>query len=558
MSETLNSGQTSIPTTDLVIIAIYLVGIVTVGIWAGYRKRASSEQFFLAGRSLRWPIIGAALFTANISTIHLVGLAADGYRVGLVVGNFEWMASFCLILLGLVFVPFYFRNRLDTLPEYLEKRYSTSSRMVVACIMIVSALLIHIGMSLFAGAKVLEYFFGWNTYLSIIGIATITAVYTVIGGLRAVVVTDAIQAVLLLVGALILTALAVFKLPEVGIDSFAELKEAVKPGQMSMLHPVRDAQGRTNEFPWIWMFLGYPVQGIWYWCTDQTIVQKVLAARTERDGQDGAVFAGVLKILPVFIMVLPGVLAYVLFKEQIGTPNDTLLVMMENLLPVGLRGLMVAGLLAALMSTIEAALNGIAAVTAEDIVKRLRPQTRDRSLVWIGRATAIIVILLAMGWSTQGEKFESVFEAVAKTPMIFAPAITCVFLGGVFWRRGTKQAALLTLIIGSIAGSIYYAIDLPVGPLVALFVDDPTTRIVTDIWEVHFMEAGCWLFLFCSMVYVVVSFLTPRPAPEQLENLCWDNPLKALSSGKFRGATDPRVMAGALLVIVVVLYSLLH
>jgi SSS family solute:Na+ symporter len=544
--------------TDITIIIAYLIGIMVIGIWAGYRKRASSEQFFLAGRSLRWPIIGAALFTANISTIHLVGLAADGYRVGLVVGNFEWMASFCLILLGLVFAPFYFRNRLDTLPEYLEKRYSTSSRMVLACIMIVSALLIHIGMSLFAGAKVLEHFFDLNKYVSIIGIATITAVYTVIGGLRAVVVTDAIQAVLLLVGALVLTLLALFKLPEAGINSFAALKEAVKPDQMSMLHPVRNAQGQPNEFPWIWMLLGYPVQGIWYWCTDQTIVQKVLAAKTERDGQDGAVFAGVLKILPVFIMVLPGVLAYALFKEQIATPNDTLLVMMGKLLPVGLKGLMVAGLLAALMSTIEAALNGVAAVTAEDIVKRLRPQTGDRSLVWIGRATAIVVILLAMAWSTQGEKFQSVFEAVAKTPMIFAPAITCVFLGGVFWRRGTKQAALLTLIIGSVVGSVYYAIDLPVRPVVALFIDDPSTRIVTDIWGVHFMEAGCWLFLFCGVVYVTVSLLTPRPAPEQLENLCWGNPLKALSSGKFRGVTDPRIMAGALLALMVVLYSLLH
>jgi SSS family solute:Na+ symporter len=188
----LSSGQTPIPVADLIIIGIYLIVIVTVGIWVGYRKRTSSEQFFLAGRSLRWPIIGAALFTANISTIHIVGLAADGYRLGLVVGNFEWMTAFCLFLLGMVFAPFYFRNKLDTLPEYLEKRYGTSSRTVMAFITIVSALLIHIGMSLFAGAKVLEHFFGLNAYVSIIGIAAITATYTVIGGLKAVVITDAI------------------------------------------------------------------------------------------------------------------------------------------------------------------------------------------------------------------------------------------------------------------------------------------------------------------------------------------------------------------------------
>ena len=195
----------SISTIDTIIVIAYLIGIMAVGILAGYRKHTSSDQFFLAGRSLRWPIIGTGLFCANISTIHLVGLASSGYKDGLVIGNFEWMAAFCLILLGIVFAPFYFRSKISTLPEYVEKRYGSGARTFLAGIFIMSALLVHIGISLYAGAIVLEEFFGIPYVVSIIGISVITAIYTILGGLKAVMITDAIQAVLLLTGAAILT-----------------------------------------------------------------------------------------------------------------------------------------------------------------------------------------------------------------------------------------------------------------------------------------------------------------------------------------------------------------
>lgn len=546
-------GPMTIPTADLIIIVVYLLGIMTIGILAGYKKRASSEEFFLAGKTLRWPMIGAALFTANISTIHLVGLAADGYRIGLVVGNFEWMASFTLIILGLVFAPFYFRSKIGTLPEYLEKRYSPTARTIMAFIAILGALLIHIGISLYAGAKVMEHFFGIDMYLSIIVIAMITATYTILGGLKAVVVTDTIQAVLLLAGALILTLIGMSHLPDIGIHSLADLKAAVKPDQMSMIHELKNpSTGYINEYSWVTVMFGYFVLGIWYWCTDQTIVQKVLGAKTEKDGRDGAIFAGFLKILPVFLMVFPGVMGYLLFQNQIREPNDTLLVMMQNLLPTGLRGLMAAGLLAALMSTIEAALNSTAAVTAEDIVKRLRPRTPDRSLVLVGRITAAVVILLAMAWSTQGGRFTSIFVAVNKIPMMFAPAITTVFVMGVFWRRGTKQAALTTLIAGAIAGGLYFVIDLPVFGDVQL-VSDPVNGL-----GIPFMMAGLILLAICVIVYIIVSLFTPKPDEEKLTNLCWERPLQFLTQGKITGLTDPRVMAVVLFVVMVVLYIIFH
>jgi SSS family solute:Na+ symporter len=548
----MESAGLTIPTLDLVIIVCYLLGIMGIGIWAGYKKGASSEEFFLAGKSLRWPIIGAALFTANISTIHLVGLAADGYRIGLVVGNFEWMAAFTLIILGLVFAPFYLRNRLRTLPEYLEKRYSPITRTFMAFIAILGALLIHIGISLYAGAKVMEHFFGINMYVSIVVIALITATYTIIGGLKAVVVTDSIQAVLLLLGAAVLTVVSIMHLPDVGIHSLTELKAAVKPEQMNMIHSLKDGSGFFNEYSWLTVIFGYFVLGIWYWCTDQTIVQKVLGARSEKDGQKGAIFAGFLKIIPVFLMVFPGIVGYLLFKEQIIEPNDTLLVMMKNLLPTGLRGLMAAGLLAALMSTIEAALNSTATVTAEDIVKRLRPRTRDRTLVLVGRITAAVVIILAMLWSTQGGRFTSIFVAVNKIPMMFAPAITTVFLMGVFWRRGTKEAALATLSGGAVVGGLYFLIDLPVFGEVQ-WVSDPVRGL-----GIPFMMAGLILFIFCVALYVIVSLLTPRPAEDQLTDLCWGKPSQAIMRGRITGPTDPRVMAGILVVIMIILYIIFH
>ena len=544
----------SISMIDTIIIIVYLVGIMAVGIIAGYKKDSSSEEFFLGGRSFRWPIIGMGLFCANISTIHLVGLASSGYQHGLVVGNFEWMAAFCLILLGIVFAPFYFRNKISTLPEYLERRYGSGARTFLAAIFIMSALLVHIGISLYAGAKVLEAFFGINYIVSIIGISVITAIYTILGGLKAVMITDAIQAVLLVGGAALLTFFGIQALPEAGIESWAAFKAACKPDQLSMIQPISDAAAPgkfgLREFSWYSILFGYPVLGIWYWCTDQTIVQKILSARSEKDGRDGAIFAGYLKILPVFLMVLPGVIAYVLFKDKIGDDNDaTLMVLMTELLPVGIRGLMAAGLLAALMSTIEAALNSTATLTAEDIVKRLRPDIPDHKLVTIGRITAAVVVVLAMLWSTQGGKFGSIFEAINKIPMAFAPGITAVFLWGVFWPRGNKQGAMAALLFNVVVGLVYLVIDIP--------LIGEKQWIARDL-GIPFMQVGWYLFLLSSAVYFVVSLMTPAPAAEQVDNLCWTRPLDAVR-GKMEGTiTDPRVMSVLLFVIMIVLYSILR
>jgi SSS family solute:Na+ symporter len=533
----------SIPTIDLVVIVVYLVGVTAVGLLSVRRMKLTGEVYFLAGRALPWGIVGAALFSSNISTIHLVGLAEAGYKHGLVIGNFEWMATFTLILLALVFAPFYYRTRISTLPEFLERRYGPAVRSIVAAMAIAAALLIHIGISLYAGAAVFREFFGVDVIVSIVLIAVVTAIYTVIGGLRAVVITETIQTAVLLVGAVIVTGLAFAALPGHGIDSLAAFREAVKPDQLSMLHTSNEA-----GFAWYAIFLGYPVLGVWYWCTDQTIVQRVLGARTERDAQHGALFAGLLKILPVFIMVLPGVAAWVLFRAQIGAEaTQTLPLLIRELVPTGLRGLIAAALLAALMSTIAAALNSSGTLVAVDIAGRLRPGLSDRQQVRIGRVSAVVVMLLAMAWSTQGHRFDTIFEAINKMPAQFlAPPITAVFLWGVFWRRGTREAALTTLVLGFSLGIVAFLVDLPV-------IGD--TQLITEGLGVSFMMQAWWGFCICSGIFVVASLLTPAPPREQIEGVTWASPWQVIAHGRITGVSDPRVIAGMLLLLMIVLYG---
>jgi SSS family solute:Na+ symporter len=535
--------QLRIPVLDLGVIIAYILAIATIGILSTRKLKVTGQVFFLAGRSLPWGIVGAALFASNISTIHLVGLTASGYNEGLVWGNFEWMATFTLILLSLVFASFYFRSRLSTLPEFLERRYSPASRSLLAFMAITAALFIHIGMSIYAGAAVFEQFFGISVVASIVVVAVVVSIYTVLGGLRAVVVTETVNTGFLLLGACIITVYALVALPAHGIHTVAQFRAAVKPDQLSML--------QTNSpvgLNWYAVFLGYPILGVWYWCTDQTIVQRVLGARTERDAQLGPLLAGFLKILPVFFLVLPGVIAYVLFRDVIGTAsNQTLPVLINELVPTGLKGLISAAVLAALLSAVSAALNSSGTLVAVDIVKRIRPNTTDRQLVQIARISSAVVMLLAVVWSTQGGRYSSIFEAINVIAADLAPPITTVFLFGVFWRRGTKEASIVTLVAGYLIGAASFMLDLPV------FGNE---KIITHRLGISFMMQAWWVFCICSAVYVVVSLLTPSPPPEKVDGVTWDNPLAVIFGKKLEGISDPRIVASLLFATMVVLYYL--
>jgi SSS family solute:Na+ symporter len=336
-----------------------------------------------------------------------------------------------------------------------------------------------------------------------------------------------------------------------------------------MLHPVRNAQGHLSEFSWLGVLLGYPILGIWYWCADQTHVQRVLGARSLRDGQNGALFAGFLKITPVFLMVLPGIIGYVLWQKGAfalakvadtgKTDYNTMLPELINyLVPPGLKGLLAACMAAALMSCMAAALNSCATLVSMDVVKRVRPDTPDARVVRIGRVTTGVIMVLAMLWSTQGDQFGTIFEAINKIPMTFAPAVTTVFVLGLLCKRGTRQAAMATLYAGSLIGVVYFLADLPkIGRLVlgsqapesfAGLVTDPVVGL-----GIPFMLVGPLLAVVCVVIYVVTSLLTPAMDAREVATVCWDHPL-AFLRGRLSGASDPRVVSLVLVAVVGSLY----
>ena len=530
----------SIPTFDLIIILAYLLIIIVIGILSAKRKKVSSEGFFLAGRSLNWAMIGAALFAANISTIHMVGLAANGFKDGIVWGNFEWMATFLLIILALFFAPFYFKNKISTLPEFLEKRYGPNSRSFFAFIVIITALFSHIGISLYAGAVVLKTFFGIDIMVSIIVISFITTLYSILGGLRAIVVIESFQSVILIGGAALLTILSFNLLQDQGIHSMAELKAVLKPGQLDILQT-----GKTSILPWYAILLGYPVLGIYYWCADQTIVQKVLGAKTMADAQNGPLFAGFLKILPVFIMVFPGILAYALFSDQIVDPNDTLMVLISNVLPSGLMGLMTAALLAALMSTISAGLNSVGTLVSLDIVKRIRPSTPDTIVLRTGRIASLVVIILAISWSPLIGRFESIFDAISIVLSMLSPPVASVFVMGILSTRGNDRVALSTMIFGLAAGTIVFCLDF-----------DPISgsKLITDGLGIPFLMQAWWLFVLCVVFYLILSlFSKPRPL-EEIQHLIFTKENFRGFKSRISSIKDPRIWAGLLLIIMIILY----
>lgn len=524
---------------DLLVIVFYLIGIIGLGCWVGLRRRnqmKTGNDYFLAGKTLTWPVIGLALFSTNISTVHLVSLAQEGYVNGLAYGNFEWMAPFMLVVLALFFAPFYIRSRVATLPDFLEMRYNRHCRDWLAVLSIVSAVFIHIGFSLYTGAVVLRGMFGVNLYVSIVLAATLTGLYTIVGGLMAVVVTEAIQTLVLLAGAVCVTAIAFWQ-----VGGWSGLVAAVEPVKLTVLRSADDPSG----LPWYSVLLGYPVIGIWFWCADQTIVQRVLGAKDENHARVGAMFAGFIKILPVFIFVLPGLMCLALIKQgtlpdELVDSADTYAFLIGHLLPVGLKGVVAAALLAALMSTVSGALNSTATLFSYDLFRRWRPDIDERKLVVIGRVVTVVAIIAAILWSPLLGRFGSIFQGVNAMSCYMAPPITAVFLWGVLWRRASAIAAQLTLYIGSALGMVVFLLD---------WFKESTG------WGVPFMMAAFYLFVACSAILAAISLARPHQHTTESDRLVWSNPLQALrGENAWRGLGDFRLLAFVLVAAIVTLY----
>jgi SSS family solute:Na+ symporter len=488
----------------------------------------------LAGGSLTWPLIGLALFSTNISTIHMVGFAEEGYVNGLAHGNFEWMAPFLLIVLALFFAPFYMRSKIATLPDFLEQRYCSKCRNWLAGLSIVSAIFIHICFCLYTGAVVLKGLFGIPIWHSIIATALLTGIYTIIGGLLAVVVTGALQTIILLAGSIVITVVAMNK-----VGGWEGLAANVDPVKLTVLRSADD----PSNLPWLSVFLGYPVIGLWYWCADQTIVQRVLGAKDENHARTGPLFAGFLKVLPVFIFFLPGTVYLALVNKGILPPltdtKECYAHAITNLLPAGWTGLMAAASLAALMSTVSGALNSISTLFSFDLYKRWKPETPDRHLVRIGQIATFVGMVVAVVCTGYVEKFPTIYQGANAVICYLAPPITTVFAFGIFSKRASSKAALWTLGLGSLLGFIVFMLD----------INKETTG-----WNIPFMYSAFYLLVICSVNMFVLSLLYPHEHTDKSIQLVWKNPMEALRSPGWPGLANYKVLAGILLVVMIALY----
>src|SRR5215472_797796 len=380
---------------DIVIIGFYFALVFGIGIYFARRKR-TSEEYFLAGRDVGWFFIGASLFVSNISTEHFIGLSGTGASSGLAVGHFEWLACLILLILGWVFVPFYLRSNVFTMPEFLERRFNRQSAVYLAAISIIAYIFTKISVQLYAASVVLERVAGWSLWKTAVVLVIATGIYTIAGGLAAVIYTDTVQTLILITGAVALTIIGLHR-----VGGLEHLRTMVPAGYFHMIKPASDP-----EFPWTGIFFGAPILGIWYWCTDQVIVQRVLSARDEGNAKAGTVFAGFLKILPVFLLVLPGIIAVALFHDMFKIAPDGQILngdiafptLIINLLPEGLVGVMIAALLAALMGGMASVFNSASTLVTLDFYKKLRPQASEKQLVTIGRIATGIMVLLGLLW----------------------------------------------------------------------------------------------------------------------------------------------------------------
>ncbi len=552
---------------DWIIIAAYLLAVVGLGVAAGFARRKNERggegrHYFLAGNTLAWPVIGLAMFAANISTVHLVSLAEAAYKYGLVFGNFEWMAGFTLILLSLFFAPLYLRSRVATLPDFLERRFNRGCRDVLSVVSLFSAIVIHMGVALYTAAWVLRGILGLAPDARILGmdalllfiaiLGLLTGVYTMLGGLLAVVWTESVQTILLLVGAVVITIAGYLK-----IGGWTELAHtlATNPhpltsvagsqvtwGTGNFLHMARDAKDPSG-LSWYSILLGYPVVGIWYWCCDQTIVQRVLAARDEKNARLGPLFCASLKTLPVFLFVLPGVICVALVQKNFfngaapQTAADTYTFMLTHLLPVGLKGLVIAAMLAAAMQTCSAALNSTATLVAYDLFKRHRPHVSDHKLVQVGKLTTVIGTVLAIVAAPLFGHYNTIFQGINKLISYVAPPITAVFLLGVFWKRASGKSAFITLVAGTALGFVAFYLDW------------------NNLYRGNFMLTAFWLLVTCLTIMVVTTFLFPEPPKAEARLLIWEDWREPLRNGAGgRGLNDYRVVSALVVLVFVILY----
>ncbi len=501
---------------DTLIIGAYFLVVFYIGFYHS-RKKRTPKDYFLAGRHTGWFAVGATLFATNIGSEHIIGLAGSGASTGLPVGCYEWSAAFCLLALGWIFIPQYLRSGVYTMPEFLEKRFSPGARYYLTTVSLLAYIFTKISVSLFAGGILIRELFGWDYMTSAILLVLATGIYTIAGGLAAVIYTDLFQAFILIGGSMLISI--------IGLDQaggFEGLREALPAEFFHMIRPLDDP-----AYPWIGTTIGTLILGVWYWCTDQVIVQKTLSARGLADARGGTIFAAALKILPVFILILPGLIAKALWPAEV-TGDNAIPLLIENLLPVGLRGLMIAALLAALMSSLSSVFNSCSTLITMDVYKKFRPLASEARLVLVGRISTAVIVVLGVAWIPlipylNGE----IYQYLQSVQSYIGAPITATFLVGVLWRGATARAALTTLLVGGLLGAVRFGMDIL---HTAMGYDLGSLNAVV---EFSFLNFSVIIFALCVGLMIGVSKLGERPPLARIADLTleWGGRREEISAG---------------------------
>jgi SSS family solute:Na+ symporter len=486
-------GQPLLHTIDWAVVTLYAFGIVGLGLYVS-RKRLRPEDFFLASRNSTWPIIGLALLASNISSTTLIGLAGAAYAVGISVYNYEWMAGVVLAFFCVFLLPFILKSQVYTMPEYLERRYDWRARMYFASLTLFLNIAVDAAGTLYGGALLFRLIFPHTPLWEVVAIlATTAGIYTVSGGLRAVIYTESVQAVVLICGAVVIAISAFAK-----AGGWAHVMHAVDPQRLSLIRPIGDP-----SVPWPGLILGVPILGFYFWCTNQFMVQRVMSAKNANHGRWGALFAGLLKLPVLFLMVLPGTCAILLFPH-LPKPDLVYPSLIFTLLPRGLLGLVIAGFLAAIMSAVASTFNSASTLVTMDFVTRVAPNLSGKALVLTGRIATLCFMALAIVWAPQIDHFQSLWQYLQATLAYAVPPVVALFLVGMFWPGANGTGAIATLAIGTSCG-------------VLLFLSNVVFR-----WtDIHFLYVAPLLLAISSAVLVAVSKATATTAPEPGSALVW-------------------------------------
>lgn len=529
----------SLATLDWIVIAGYFLLLLGIAAWVILQKQENSEDYFLAGRNMGWFVVGASIFASNIGSEHVVGLAGSGAGDKFPLLIYE-LHAWVVVLLGWLFLPFYVRSGVFTMPEFLEKRFNERARWFLSLFSLAAYVLTKVSVTLYAGGIVISTLLNISFMAGALATVILTGIYTVLGGMRAVVYTETLQAIILVLGAATLTVLGLN-----AAGGWGSVVAEVGPQYMDMWRSSNDP-----EFPWHWLVLSSTIVGIWYWCTDQVIVQRVLTAKNIKEGRRGTIFGAFLKLMPVFLFLIPGVIALVLKNRgelAWETPDQAFPALMMQVLPAGLRGLVAAGLMAALMSSLASVFNSCSTLFTVDIYKKIRPNTTEKQLVQVGRIATTVVVLLGILWVPIIERLAggSLYNYLQNVQSYIAPPITAVFLLGIFSSRINSRGALVTLFSGLAIAAVRLILEVFKGSL------NPDSLWFT-IADMNFLKFSSFFFLYCVAAAVVVSLLSPKPEQSKLSGLTFGTLSKEQRAGNRASYTWVDIVASLFIVSIVI------